>query len=97
MTQRTKRRDTLIAISLRREAGEWCDGPEEARCARAGQANRTVRIIAATPLPRPGRLHIGGWRKQEPESRPRLAYRLVQDDYRDGGAIQLIVEHSEAL
>ncbi len=42
-------------------------------------------------------IHFGGWREQEPESRLRLAYRLVPDDYRGGGAIQLIVEHRESL
>ena len=41
-------------------------------------------------------IHFGGWRDQEPESRLRLAYRLVPDDYRGGQAIQLIVEHREA-
>lgn len=42
-------------------------------------------------------IHFGGWREQEPASRLRLAYRLVPDDYRGGGAIQLIVEHREPL
>jgi single-stranded-DNA-specific exonuclease len=42
-------------------------------------------------------IHFGGWREQEPESRLRIAYRLVPDDYRGGNAIQLIVEHREAL
>ena len=42
-------------------------------------------------------IHFGGWRDQEPGLRLRLAYRLVPDDYRGGNAIQLIVEHSEAL
>jgi single-stranded-DNA-specific exonuclease len=41
-------------------------------------------------------IHFGGWRDQEPESRLRLAYRLVPDDYRGGQAIQLIVEHRQA-
>ena len=40
-------------------------------------------------------IHFGGWHDQEPEPRLRLAYRLVPDDYRGGGAIQLIVEHRE--
>ena len=40
-------------------------------------------------------IHFGGWHEQEPESRLRLAYRLVPDDYRGGSAIQLIVEHCE--
>ncbi|MEO6517510.1 MAG: single-stranded-DNA-specific exonuclease RecJ [Pseudoxanthomonas sp.] len=41
-------------------------------------------------------IHFGGWHEQEPASRLRLAYRLVPDDYRGGGAIQLIVEHCES-
>ncbi|MET0581041.1 MAG: single-stranded-DNA-specific exonuclease RecJ [Pseudoxanthomonas sp.] len=40
-------------------------------------------------------IHFGGWHEREPEPRVRLAYRLVPDDYRGGGAIQLIVEHCE--
>ena len=40
-------------------------------------------------------IHFGGWHDQEPGSHLRLAYRLVPDDYRGGGAIQLIVEHRE--
>lgn len=40
-------------------------------------------------------IHFGGWQEQEPPSRTRIAYRLVPDDYRGGGAIQLIVEHRE--
>ena len=40
-------------------------------------------------------IHFGGWQEQEPETRLRIAYRLVPDDYRGGNAIQLIVEHRE--
>lgn len=40
-------------------------------------------------------IHFNGWRGSEPGRRVRLAYRLVGDDYRGGGAIQLIVEHCE--
>lgn len=42
-------------------------------------------------------IHFGGWDGQEPPSRLRLAFRLAPDDYRGGGAIQLIVEHRESL
>jgi len=42
-------------------------------------------------------IHFGGWHEQEPPSRTRIAYRLVPDDYRGNGAIQLIVEHREPL
>lgn len=42
-------------------------------------------------------IHFGGWHDQPPPPRLRLAYRLAPDDYRGGQAIQLIVEHREAL
>jgi single-stranded-DNA-specific exonuclease len=42
-------------------------------------------------------IHFGGWQEQEPSARTRIAYRLTPDDYRGGGAIQLIVEHREPL
>lgn len=42
-------------------------------------------------------IHFGGWREQEPSSRARIAYRLVPDDYRGNGAIQLIIEYRESL
>lgn len=42
-------------------------------------------------------IHFGGWNEQPPPPRLRLAYRLAPDDYRGGQAIQLIVEHREAL
>lgn len=40
-------------------------------------------------------IHFNGWKGQEPAARLRIAYRLVSDDYRGGGAIQLIVEHCQ--
>ena len=38
-------------------------------------------------------IHFGGWTGTAPAARVHIAYRLVSDDYRGGGAIQLIVEH----
>ncbi len=38
-------------------------------------------------------IHFGGWTGNEPGRHVHLAYRLASDDYRGGGAIQLIVEH----
>jgi len=38
-------------------------------------------------------IHFGGWTGNDPGRHVHLAYRLVSDDYRGGGAIQLIVEH----
>ncbi|WP_243350997.1 single-stranded-DNA-specific exonuclease RecJ [Stenotrophomonas acidaminiphila] len=41
-------------------------------------------------------IHFGGWSGAAPGRQVHLAYRLVGDDYRGGGAIQLIVEHCQA-
>lgn len=41
-------------------------------------------------------IHFGGWSGAAPGRHVHLAYRLVGDDYRGGGAIQLIVEHCQA-
>lgn len=38
-------------------------------------------------------IHFGGWTGNDPGRHVHLAYRLVGDDYRGGGAVQLIVEH----
>ena len=38
-------------------------------------------------------IHFGGWTGNDPGRHVHLAYRLVSDDYRGGGAIQLIIEH----
>jgi len=42
-------------------------------------------------------IHFGGWTGARPPARVHLAYRLAVDDYRGGGAIQLIVEHCSPL
>lgn len=42
-------------------------------------------------------IQFGGWQGSAPPGRLRLAYRLAPDDYRGGQAIQLIVEHLEAM
>lgn len=39
-------------------------------------------------------IHFGGWRGTPPARLLHLAYRLTPDDYRGGGAIQLVVEHA---
>lgn len=39
-------------------------------------------------------IHFGGWRGDAPASHLHLAYRLQPDDYRGGGAVQLVVEHA---
>ena len=38
-------------------------------------------------------IHFSGWTGNAPGQQVHVAYRLVSDDYRGGGAIQLIVEH----
>lgn len=40
-------------------------------------------------------IHFGGWDGERPAPRSRLAYRLQPDDWRGGGAIQLVVVHRE--
>ncbi len=52
--------------------------------------------LGGRPAPLPA-IHFGGWRDDPPGARIRIAYRLAVDDYRGGGAIQLIVEHREAV
>ena len=42
-------------------------------------------------------IHFGGWREIAPAPRERLVYRLAPDDYRGGDAVQMVVEHREAL
>lgn len=42
-------------------------------------------------------IHFGGWHDIAPASRERIVYRLVPDDYRGGDAVQLVIEHREAL
>ncbi|MCC7633414.1 single-stranded-DNA-specific exonuclease RecJ [Stenotrophomonas rhizophila] len=38
-------------------------------------------------------IHFSGWKGTAPANTVHIAYRLVSDDYRGGGAIQLIIEH----
>lgn len=38
-------------------------------------------------------IHFSGWTGNAPANHVHIAYRLVSDDYRGGGAIQLIIEH----
>ena len=58
---------------------------------------RHLKLEVACGTLRLNAIHFGGWHDQPPPPRLRLAYRLVPDDYRGGQAIQLIVEHREAL
>lgn len=58
---------------------------------------RHLKLEVACGALRLNAIHFGGWHNQPPPPRLRLAYRLVPDDYRGGQAIQLIVEHREAL
>ena len=44
-----------------------------------------------------GAIQFGGWNGEAPAPRVRLAYRLAPDDYRGGGAIQLLIEHREPV
>ncbi|MCL1633678.1 single-stranded-DNA-specific exonuclease RecJ [Luteimonas sp. SX5] len=58
---------------------------------------RHLKLEVACGTLRLNAIHFGGWHNQPPPPRLRLAYRLAPDDYRGGQAIQLIVEHGEAL
>lgn len=40
---------------------------------------------------------FGGWNGSAPQGRVQLAYRLVEDDYRGGDAVQLMVEHLQPV
>jgi single-stranded-DNA-specific exonuclease len=40
-------------------------------------------------------IQFGGWDGTPPASRVHIAFRLVRDDYRGGGAIQLIIVHRQ--
>jgi len=42
-------------------------------------------------------IQFHGWSGEPPPARLRLAYRLVPDDYRGKGAVQLIVEHRQSV
>jgi single-stranded-DNA-specific exonuclease len=42
-------------------------------------------------------IHFSGWSGNAPPARVHLAYRLVSDDYRGGDAVQLMVEHLQAV
>ncbi|HZF99329.1 MAG TPA: single-stranded-DNA-specific exonuclease RecJ [Pseudoxanthomonas sp.] len=44
-----------------------------------------------------GAIHFGGWRELALAARERIVYRLALDEYRGGDAVQLVVEHREAV
>ncbi|TXH73869.1 MAG: single-stranded-DNA-specific exonuclease RecJ [Lysobacteraceae bacterium] len=42
-------------------------------------------------------IHFGGWDGTPPSGQVRIAYRLQPDDWRGGGAVQLVIVHREPL
>lgn len=58
---------------------------------------RHLKLEVGSGPARLSAIHFGGWAGEPPPLRLRLAYRLTPDDYRGGGAVQLIVEHRETL
>ena len=85
-----------------RLAGPWGQGfPEPLfdghfQVARWHGRNGSDRKLGLRVPGRPepgGAIHFSGWTGNAPATHVHIAYRLVSDDYRGGGAIQLIVEH----
>jgi single-stranded-DNA-specific exonuclease len=58
---------------------------------------RHLKLELALGTQRLDAIHFGGWDGEPPGPALRIAYRLATDDYRGGDAIQLIVEHREAI
>ena len=56
---------------------------------------RHLKLELAHGAQRLNAIHFGGWTGDAPAPWVRIAYRLVADDYRGRGAIQLVVEQLE--
>lgn len=56
---------------------------------------RHLKLELGVASQRINAIHFGGWDGVPPGARIRIAYRLEPDDYRAGGAIQLVVVHRE--
>lgn len=97
--------DRATAVALR-DGGPWGQGfPEPlfdgefevADWRVVGERHLKLTLRVADRREPINAIHFGGWNGQPPPSPIRIAYRLAADDYRGGQAIQLIVEHHEAL
>ncbi|GHB93936.1 single-stranded-DNA-specific exonuclease RecJ [Thermomonas carbonis] len=91
--------DTALAL---RDGGHWgqgyaeplFDGEFEVLAWRI-VGERHLKLELGMGHQRLNAIHFGGWDGDAPPSRLRIAYRLAPDDYRGGGAIQLLVVHRE--
>jgi len=86
-----------------RAAGPWGQGFEEPLfdgCFDVAQwkvlKERHLKLVLRTAAGRQlNAIWFGGWQGQAPAERMRIAYRLAEDDFRGGDAIQLMVEYAE--
>ena len=92
--------DALHARALR-EAGPWGQGFEEPlfdgvftvahwKVLKERHLKLSLRSDGGRVL---DAIWFGGWQGSAPAPRVRLAYRLVEDDFRGGDAVQLLVQH----
>lgn len=91
-----------VAVALR-EGGPWGQAFPEPQFDGVFQVQdwrvvgqRHLKLEVSTSGTRLNAIHFGGWRGSPPPRQVHLTYRLATDDYRGGGAIQLIVEHLQA-
>lgn len=95
--------DRIHAETLR-DGGPWGQGfPEPMFDGQFGVlgwrvvGERHLKLELAMGAQRLNAIQFGGWDGEPPGPALRIAYRLATDDYRGGDAIQLIVEHREAI
>ena len=91
--------DTALAL---RDGGHWGQGYAEPLfdgefdvLAWRIVGERHLKLELGVGGKRLNAIHFGGWDGDAPPSRLHIAYRLVPDDYRGNGAIQLLVVHRE--
>ncbi len=91
--------DTAIAL---RDGGHWGQGYPEPLF--DGEfdvlgwrivGERHLKLDLACAGLRLNAIHFGGWDGRDPAPRQHVAYRLAPDDYRGGGAVQLVVAHRQ--
>lgn len=88
-----------------RAAGPWGQGFEEPLfdgCFVVAQwkvlKERHLKLVLRTPGGASlNAIWFGGWQGNAPSERMRIAYRLAEDDFRGGDAIQLMVEYAEPV
>ena len=92
--------ETAVAL---RDGGHWGQGYDEPLFDGEFEVlgwrivgERHLKLELGMAGKRLNAIQFGGWEGEAPPSRVRIAYRLAPDDYRGGGAVQLIVAHREA-